>query len=280
MKFCFVILHYKTSEDTIKCIESILNLKDEASIVVVDNASNNGSIELVKEKYDGNEKIHFLLNEENLGFASGNNCGYKLAKSLGADFIAISNNDIIVDDCDFIGHVVNRYNESSFELFGPDIVSLTDEGHQSPMKEKFKSRNDVIKEINRYKFLLLLSRVGIYDLIKKNKKVRTGTVRKEIDMEVKENVVLHGSFVVFSPSFIKKEDIAFREGTFLYTEEAILAAYCRKVGYKMVFDPFTRVFHKEDSATNSLKLSNKARREFVFKNLIRSLSVYAKVLED
>lgn len=51
MKYCFVILHYKVSEITsnaIKCISESCN-NFNYNIVVVDNASGNGSLEALKK---------------------------------------------------------------------------------------------------------------------------------------------------------------------------------------------------------------------------------------
>lgn len=277
MLFCYVILHYKTDVDTVECIQSILSSDNKSEIVVVDNASNNGSIEKIEETYGKDKRVHIIKNTENLGFASGNNIGYQFARNeLHADYIAVSNNDIIVVTKDFPQRIANLYKITGFYVAGPDIVSIVDGGHQNPMEESFHSAAEVKREIRRYRMLLFLSKTGIYDILRPNRKVRTGSTRKETPKEITTDITLHGSFVVFSPVFVQKEPISFREGTFLYTEEAILKKYCDKQKYKMVFDPSIVVHHKEDSATNSLKLTNKERREFVFKNMIMSLSVYAK----
>jgi GT2 family glycosyltransferase len=44
-RFVFVILHYKAIQDTLECIESVLNniASDDYSMVVVDNGSNDGT---------------------------------------------------------------------------------------------------------------------------------------------------------------------------------------------------------------------------------------------
>jgi len=76
MEFCFVILHYKTAEDTIECVNSINRLNDECSIVIVDNASNNGSIEKVENEFKTLSNVTIIKNRENVGFAAGNNVGY------------------------------------------------------------------------------------------------------------------------------------------------------------------------------------------------------------
>lgn len=60
MRFCFVILHYMTAFDTIECIESIKLLNTVCQIVVVDNASNNGSIETIEEKYSEDKNIYII----------------------------------------------------------------------------------------------------------------------------------------------------------------------------------------------------------------------------
>ena len=74
--FCYVILHYLTAEDTINCVESILKQNEECKIIIVDNASNNGSIEQIEERYKKNTSIIIIKNEKNLGFADGNNICY------------------------------------------------------------------------------------------------------------------------------------------------------------------------------------------------------------
>ena len=277
MKFCYVILHYRTEEDTVLCVESMKKATPEADIVIVDNASKNGSIERLIKLYGKDKQIHIIQNKENLGFASGNNVGYFYAKNtLKADFIAVSNNDIVVDTLHLDHKVAEIYEREQFHLLGPDIVSLIDGHHQNPMLPKTTSVKKINREINRYRLLLLISRLGVYDLLKPKEKKTTS----HFDLKDSEiGVQLHGSFVIFSPIFIAEENMAFREGTFLYMEEAILSQYCRKKGYKTIFDPEIRVYHKEDSSTNSIFDKGKEKREFVFKHMIQSLCIYRSLLK-
>ena len=64
IRISFVILHYKTADDTIKCIESIRQLDKQVHIVVVDNASGNGSIEKVEERFKETKEIYYVKNKE------------------------------------------------------------------------------------------------------------------------------------------------------------------------------------------------------------------------
>lgn len=278
--FCFVVLHYKTHEDTIECVDSMLALHADCQIVIVDNYSNNGSIEIIEKLYDKKENIHIIKNKQNLGFASGNNIGYRYAKEvLHAGFIAISNNDIIINSPDFIERIQDFYTIKHFYLLGPDIESLVDHKHQNPMSGLLMTKLMINKAIARYSILFLLSKIGLYDFLRKRGERRDNSQECVYRNDVQEDVQLHGSFIVFSPEFINKEDNAFIEGTFLYMEEAILYHYCKLNGYKCVYYPDVKVYHKEDSSTKALFELEKEKREFVFSNMIKSLIVYKRILE-
>lgn len=283
MKIVYVILHYLTENDTQECLESILNtnFSNNYSIVIVDNFSNNGSIENIEKKYNYLDNLFIIKNKKNYGFAKGNNIGYKFAKEhFKPDFIAILNNDILIKDKNFFDNLVDAYQNSNFYIAGPDIVSLIDGKHQSPMEGKEDSIIEINKEIIRYYLLLLCSYLNLYNFIQKMLKRKSKNEKKNVNSKLmrQENIQLHGAFLIFSPLYIQNEDNAFYPGTFLYMEEAILFQYCKNKKYKTLFDPNLQVFHKEDSSTNALFNATKQKREFVFKNMIKSLKIYKKVI--
>ncbi|MDD5659104.1 MAG: glycosyltransferase [Actinomycetota bacterium] len=75
-------------------LDSIYNLdypKDKLQIIMVDNGSQDDSVELAKKNYPF---VEILALKNNLGFAAGNNAGVKLAKG---DYIAFINNDCVVE---------------------------------------------------------------------------------------------------------------------------------------------------------------------------------------
>lgn len=284
MNFCFVILHYKTEKDTIECINSILKQKEHCSIVVVDNFSNNGSIEKVEKFFSKQKNVIFLKNNANLGFASGNNVGYKYAKNeLHADFIAVLNNDIILNSKYLITQIKSKYELNRFHVFGPDIVSLVDYKHQNPMDCNLLSIREINMLLIKLTIKYLLNRVGFLDFVLnlKEKIIVNSSSKSNIQPNTifndMQNVVLHGSFIVFSKDYIMREDCAFLEGTFLFMEEILLYEYCRRNNYITYFSPDISVFHKEDSSTNSLCETDKSKLEFILKNHINSLKVYKKL---
>ena len=283
MKYGFVILHYLTDTDTLECIDSILERFHDADyeIVVVDNHSGNGSIERIREKTESYQKIHILYNEENLGFARGNNVGYVYCKkTLNCDFIFVLNNDIVLNTDNLLVYAEEDWEQRDAAVIGPDIESLADRGHQNPMGKGNTTKSAIRKSILRYQLLLLLNKIGLYDLIlqfKKNTSDSTPNVKTRVERML-TGYQLHGAFMIFTPTFVKKMDEAFCAETFMYMEESILFQICKQSGFKTIYDPRMVVYHKEDSATDALNIKNRDKRTFVFSNIIKSSRILLKYL--
>jgi GT2 family glycosyltransferase len=76
------------------CLDSLLKQTVEVNIVVVENGSKDGSLELLKARYP---EVEVLELSKNHGFAGGVNVGIKKAMADGAEFVALLNNDAIAD---------------------------------------------------------------------------------------------------------------------------------------------------------------------------------------
>ena len=105
MKVSIIILNWNRKKDTIECLESIekLQISDfKLEIVVVDNASSDGSQKAVEQAFKKiakkNVSCKQIRNKANLGFAAGNNVGMKYALDSGADYLLVLNNDTEVNE--------------------------------------------------------------------------------------------------------------------------------------------------------------------------------------
>lgn len=278
-KICFVILHYITKNETIKCIESIIDRidTDNYEIVVVDNKStNNSGIELI-EKYKNNGKIHILRNKENLGFAKGNNEGIRYVKNnLKSDFIVVMNNDTYLIQDDFTKVIYNEYTRSKFGVMGPKIKLLNNKINIVNNKLITADRLRIQLIELRIKLVLndiYLDRVYKYisESIKKilrRKKIRQNHNDADANSR-QENVILHGCCLIFSPVYLKKFD-GFDDRTFLYYEEELLFIKVRQAELITVYNPELMIFHSEDAATNAINKSKRHIRKFVYENLLES----------
>lgn len=287
-KFAFVILHYLGYEDTIECVESIQNniLYSNYEIIIVDNGSYNNSGKIIEEKYKNVNNIHLIKSDLNLGFAKGNNLGYRFAKySLKADFICLINNDTIISQKNFIDECLNKYNNFNYHVLGPDIVSLVDQGHQNPQKLQGMDKKQVVNAIVKYKIRYVLNSLYIEDLLVKVMKFITR--RKASEFISNENwnkqlqdIQLQGCCLIFSPEYISSYEGLY-EKTFLYVEEDILFYICRRDSLKTIYDPNIRIYHKEDSATNiHLKNNSRKKRKFIYSHTIDSLNELLKLMKS
>jgi len=90
-----VILNYRRKDDTLECVESVLASDYPAlRVLVVDNASGDGTPDAVRESFPDAE---VLVNETNLMYAGGNNAGIRYALDRGAEYVLLLNNDTVIE---------------------------------------------------------------------------------------------------------------------------------------------------------------------------------------
>ena len=100
-----IVLNWNGKDLTIECLESLKQVNySNFNILVVDNGSTDGSVELLKEKFP---EVSILVLEKNLGYAAGNNRGFDSLKPDQPEFVIFLNNDTIVDE-NFIGPLVKQ----------------------------------------------------------------------------------------------------------------------------------------------------------------------------
>ncbi len=95
MKLSIIIVNYKTYNLTKNTINSLLETIDliDYEIIVVDNASHDGSLEELQRDFRNNSLLTFIENDSNDGFAVANNLG--ISDSSG-EYILLLNSDVIV----------------------------------------------------------------------------------------------------------------------------------------------------------------------------------------
>lgn len=97
-----IIVNWNNKKILQDCLESIYNTQINYSykIIVVDNNSEDGSVELIKNKF---VDVILIENNKNIGFAKANNRAIKIAKT---DHILLLNNDTIVTQNDCFNNMV------------------------------------------------------------------------------------------------------------------------------------------------------------------------------
>lgn len=280
MNVVFVVLHYTQTEVTLDCVKSLLNLKGNPQVVLVDNASPDGSGKLLYENYKGNDSVHVILNESNLGFASANNIGYAYAKKeLGADVIAVINNDTMIDDREFIEKLMGSKQLYTHHVIAPDIINKIGE-HQNPFAYKPLTYEECVKNLKKLKLLQFIYSIPIIGDLKAKVSLTNSKEQKVNNIEQQEMIVPHGAAVIYTPLWVKNEDFAFYPGTFLYLEEEILFHYLIRKQYKTVYLPSLKIHHLEDVSTNARFKNKRKKSLFQIKQLKNSYGVLICLLKN
>ena len=90
-----VVVNYNGRHHLDYCLPSILSTAYEAyEVIVVDNASTDGSAELVRSRFP---RARLLASPTNRGWAGGNNLGIRQALTDGCSYVVLQNNDTLVD---------------------------------------------------------------------------------------------------------------------------------------------------------------------------------------
>ena len=278
--YCFVILHYGDASVTMVAIRSVLALKNggcKVSVIVVDNASPNGTGLEVKGRIENLQDVYFIQNCENLGFAKGNNVGFTFAKrELHADFIVLMNNDAVIKSDNFCELVEDDFQKEKFAVLGPSI--RTPLGHeQNPLRPGLLKGFRLNITISYLLIDFILTFLFVSPVLHKFfNPIASKPGRR---MEPVNNVELHGSFLVFSPIYIERFD-GLDERTFLYCEEEFLFARCYFNKLKTRFNPQIQIIHNEMENSNSSILKMRRKRLFRVRNCLRSLFVYREALKN
>ena len=278
----FVILHYKNLKDTIECIESIQKLEEqkEIAIVVVDNNSLSpaGIQEIKKYTQD------LVLLKENMGFAKGNNMGCKYAiKKYNPSFLCVINNDIIINQKGFIKEIRKCYEETSFDIMGPKI--LTDGGESVNPFPAYNTLEEVEEKIKYHeKLIRIYQSVILRNLLVLYMKIKR-VFKKPVHLENGDNsmsdIALHGCALIFSKKYYQKYKDVFYNETFLYHEEEFLNYRKNRDNLITYYDSKLELFHKEGSSLNeSFKNQNYEKLIFRNKEIVKSLTLLAEVMKQ
>lgn len=277
----FVILNYKTYQDTIKCVDSIVNVmnSDDYHIVVVENGSGNESLQVLKDKYKKQDRVSVLDTGKNLGFSGGNNAGIQYLKSLfEMQYIAVLNSDIILFQSNFCEVLDKLYEKNHFAVLGPMIVNGKLNITSNPMRKNRLSVEQAKNEIRYCRKMLALNgfhMVPLYERLRAIMKKKT-VLNPECYIHQAENITLHGCFYVFSSLFFDKFK-GFDELTFLYLEEDILQYHLEQAGLKSLYSPEIVVYHNEGSST-MFQRNSVDRNKFKYSNQLKALEAYLQLI--
>lgn len=282
-KVSIVILNWNGWKDTIECLESLYEINyPNYDVIVVDNNSEDNSIEFIKMYAKGklkvkskffeynninkpltifectknrfktneievasNKKLILIKNDENCGFAKGNNIGIKYALNhLEPDYIMILNNDVVVEK-DFLKVLVNTFKDNKIGIAGP-MIRLYDKPEQ------------------------IFSVGGIINWWKG----RNRAILKLESNEIKEVDYVSGCALIIKKEVFETVGL-FSEEYFLYVEEIDFCVKVKKQNYKVVNNPNALIWHKVSASVPSkVKIYYTTKNWFIFMRKFANIPNY------
>ncbi len=212
-----ILVNWNGKDLTAECLSSLRGVTyANFRILVVDNASSDGSVAALQRLHP---EVDVLSLPTNRRFAGGNNAGIARALAGDAELIVLLNNDTIVDP-EFLTMLVGAFqSEPRAGMIAPKILY-----HDHPETLWYAGA-----EISFWTGAM--HHVGIRE-----------TDRGQHDVR-RETGYATGCCLLTSRTVIRQIGLL-DESYFMYGEDADWSMRARKAGYRILYEPRARVWHK------------------------------------
>ena len=239
-----LIVNWNTWRYLEPCLESIIGVSHpfRYEVIVVDNDSGDGSADRIRERFP---TVRLIANDENLGFAAGNNQAY--AASVGRTVLILNPDTVIRDDA--LAHLVEFVDDQS----DAGIVSA---GLVNPdgSYQHFFGRLPTIPIV-----AFCYTGVGILiDRMLLGGRFRRHQLFGELG-EIDRVTARTDGAAGFACTIMRRdviEEVGFMDEAFpLFFNDGDLAARLLKAGYRAYLLPDAHVMHHVGSATSQISAS-------------------------
>lgn len=250
IKASIIIVSYNSSKFIFDCINSIKNQKyPNYEILVVDNASSDNSVFIVKENFP---EVRIHKSSRNLGFAGAVNLGVSLSNG---DIIVLLNPDVVVEE-NWLLTLTEAFQNEQVGIVGSIIL----DSNQSFIQHAGAviHKNGITEHIK-----LSLNEVSLTDSEKLLEKIK-----EKIKNEFKKIDIDYVTGASIAIRRILWERLGGLDEKYFpgYFEETDFCIKSKKIGYKVELEPKSVCIHKQAS---SIGLFSSTFYYFYHKNRIR-----------
>lgn len=256
MKLSIIIVNYNTYALTKQTIESVIKKEHTFTyeIILVDNASSDGSIEKLQKDFNyliNKQTLQVFINEDNLGFAKANNIGIRASKG---DYVLLLNSDTVIEN-DCLEKCISKIeSDDNIGALGCKVI-LPDGKLDHACKRGFPT-----------------PKASLYYLLKLHKKDALKYGQYDAlhlgEDEVGEVDCLMGAFMLMPKAVLNKVGIL-DEDFFMYGEDIDLCYRIKESGHKILYYPKSKITHYKGG-------SSKKRRTKVIYDFHQAMWIFYK----
>ncbi|MDX1685193.1 MAG: glycosyltransferase, partial [Saprospiraceae bacterium] len=265
MKLSIVIVNYNVKYFLEQSLRSVYrsNFHYDYEVIVVDNDSDDGSMEMVEKSFPDVIRIR---NSENLGFSKANNQGIRIARG---QYILLLNPDTILSE-NTLKIAVDRMDENK-RIGGLGVRMIDGGGHFLPESKRGLPTP----------FVAFCKAFGLSRLFPRSRTFNyyhLGHIPQNRSSEVD---VLSGAFMMIRRSVID-EIGGLDESFFMYGEDIDLSYRIQKAGYINWYEAETSIVHFKGESTkrgslNYVRVFYKAMIIFANKHFVGKGAMYISI---
>ena len=252
MKLSVIIVNYNVQYFLENCLNSVYNSSEgiEFEVIVVDNNSVDGSLEMLKEKFP---QTTVISNKDNKGFSKANNQAIKIAKG---EYVVLLNPDTVVEEntfklcCDFM--------DENPKSGGLGVKMLDGKGNFLPESKRGLPTPGVA-------FYKIFGLSALFPKSEKFGQYHLGHLSKEKNHEIE---ILSGAFMMMRKSVLDEIGLL-DESFFMYGEDIDLSYRITQAGCTNHYFSETQIIHYKGESTKKSSINY----VFVF---YRAMAIFAK----
>ncbi|MGR3218328.1 MAG: glycosyltransferase family 2 protein [Candidatus Anammoxibacter sp.] len=222
----FIIVTWNARDLLLDCLDSLFKQVAliDYEVLVVDNGSKDGTVEAVKQKFDS---VRIIANKENVGFAAGNNQGFK---EMSSRYAVLLNSDTIVLGGTFEKLVKFLDEHQDVAVVGPQLIN-----------------KDGSKQNCFHNYPSLVTEVIGLGLLKSFFPVKYPSKRRNYEEPLETDSIL-GACLMVRKEVI--EQVGYMDdGYFFFLEETDWCFRMRNAGWKIYHIPDVKIVHLHGEST-------------------------------
>ena len=264
-KLSIIILSYNTKEITLSCLQSLyqaLRNNKNYQVIVVDNASCDGSKVMLRHFKEQHQDLILLCNQTNLGFTKANN---QALKATDADYVLFLNSDVMVKELDF-GEIL-KYLDNHQNIGLLTIKLLLPSGQIDPA-----SHRGFPNLLNSFCYFSKLEK--LFADIPPLNRLFGGYHLSYLDLnQIHEIDSPNGAFFLTRKHILDRVG-GFDEKFFMYGEDLDLAFRIKQAGFRVIYYPLQQAIHLK--YTSGLQQEDESTRKKIKSHFYEAMKIFYK----